>query len=241
MGLDLQTADARDPLQRITPLGVVLDEQPAVAAGRGQSQSVDLLIGHNTEEGNLYLLPNGAMAATTPDLLHSAASYAHSDPDRLLSVYAARQPDATPGELRSIILGEAVFGAGSRALADAHAAAGHSTYAYLFSWRSTALDGQLGATHIVETPFAFNTLSPELHGEGRLLGPALAPQSLAEQTHRAWIDFITSGSPGWPRYELDRRTTMSIGDQWEPVSDPFARERAAWAASPPSQAGTRAR
>ena len=230
MGLDLGTAGTRDPLQRITPLSVVLDEQPAVAAGHGRSQPVDLLIGHNTEEGNLYLLPNGVMAATTVNELSSVARYAHpADPDRLLSVYGARHPDAGPGELRSIILGEAVFGAGSRALADAHAAAGHNTFAYLFNWRSSALDGGLGATHIVETPFTFNTLTPELQGEGKLLGAAPAPASLAERTHRAWIEFATTGSPGWPRYEIDQRTTMSIGGEWAVVSDPFVQERAVWA------------
>jgi para-nitrobenzyl esterase len=228
MGLDLGTTRARDPLQKVTPLGVVLDEQPAVAAARGLTRPVDLLIGHNTEEGNLYLLPNGTMATTTPSELSSAAHYAHPDPDRLLSLYRARHPDATPGRLRSIILGEAAFGAGSRALADAHAAAGHCTYAYVFNWRSTALAGQLGATHIVEAPFTFNTLSPELHGAGKLLGPAPAPQSLADQTHGAWTEFIKTGTPGWPRYEPDQRTTMTIGDEWVPVSDPFAQERAAW-------------
>lgn len=228
MGLDLGTTRARDPLQKVTPLGVVLDEQPAVTAARGHSRPVDLLIGHNTEEGNLYLLPNGTMAATTPGELRSAAHYAHPDPDRLLSVYRARHPDATPGQLRSIVLGEAAFGAGSRALADAHSAAGHPTYAYVFNWRSTALAGQLGATHIVEAPFTFNTLSPELQGEGRLLGPTPAPQSLADQTHSAWIEFIKTGTPGWPRYELGQRTTMTIGDEWVPVSDPFAHERAGW-------------
>ena len=225
-GLDLATAKARDPLQRITPLGVVLDEQPADAAARGRTQPVDLLIGHNTEEGNLYLLPSGAMAATTPAELRTAAHYAHPDPDSLLAVYRARHPDATPGELRSTVLGEAVFGAGSRALADNHAAAGHTTYAYVFNWRSTALEGRLGSTHIVEAPFAFDTLAPELHGEGRLLGPAPAPQALADRMHRAWTDFITTGTPGWARYELDRRSTMSIDDEWALISDPFAEERA---------------
>jgi para-nitrobenzyl esterase len=230
MGIDLATASARDPLQGITPLGVVLDEQPATTVARGLAQQVDLLIGHNTEEGNIYLLPSGAMDATTLADVRTAAEYTHPDPDRLLSVYEPLHPEATHGELRSIILGEAVFGVGSRALADAHAATGRGrTFVYAFTWRSPALGGRLGATHIVEVPFAFDTtLLPELQGEGRLLGQAPAPQAIAKSMHSAWIEFIATGSPGWSPYDLEQRATMLIGEEPSVAADPFATQRAAW-------------
>jgi para-nitrobenzyl esterase len=226
-GLDLATATARDPLQRITPLGLVLDEQPATTVARGAGQPIDLLIGHNTEEGNLYLLPNGVAAATTPQQLSDAAGYAHPDPDRLLSIYTRLHPDATPGTLRSIILGDAVFGAGTRAMADSHSAAGHRTFAYAFGWRSPALSGQLGATHIVELPFVFDNMLPALHDTNGLLGPH-APATLAARAHLAWVDFVTTGTPGWPEYRPGHRTTQLIGDEWTAVEDPFATERGAW-------------
>lgn len=226
VGMDLATPSARDPLQGITPLGVVLDEQPVTTVARGLGQPVDLLIGHNTEEGNIYLLPSGAMDATTPADVRTAAQYAHPDPDRLLSVYGAVHSEATPGELRSIILGEAVFGIGSRALADAHAAAGSGqTFVYAFTWRSPALGGRLGATHSVELPFAFDMLRPELQGEGQLLGPSKAPQAIAKSMHSAWIEFIATGSPGWSPYDVDQRATMLIGEESAVVADPFAAQR----------------
>jgi para-nitrobenzyl esterase len=237
-GADLATTAARDPLQRITPLGVVLDEQPAATVAAGRGQPIDLLVGHNSEEGNLYLLPDGTLDATTSRDVRVAAEYAHSDPLRLLGVYGGRYPEAGPGELRARILGEATFGAGTRALADAHAAAAtRRTYAYTFTWRSTALAGRLGATHIVELPFAFNTLTPQLQAEGRLLGAAEAPQEearrrLADSMHRAWIEFIATGSPGWSPYDPSTRATMFIGEQWSVQNDPYAAERALW--TPPS-------
>ncbi|MGH3417369.1 MAG: hypothetical protein ACRDSS_12945 [Actinocrinis sp.] len=46
--------------------------------------------------------------------------------------------------------------------------------------------------------------------------------------HRAWIRFITSGSPGWQPYERTTRSTMLIGEQWTSADDPYAAERAAW-------------
>ncbi|WP_433679188.1 carboxylesterase/lipase family protein [Nocardia sp. CA-119907] len=226
-GLDLGTATVRDPLQRITPLGVVLDDQPVTTVAHAAGQPVDLLIGHNTDEGNLYLLPNGVAAATTLQQLTEAAEYADPDPDRLLSAYRRLHPTATPGRLRSIILGDAVFGAGSRAMADSHSAAGKRTYAYAFGWRSPALARQLGATHIVELPFVFDNLLPTFQSADGLLGTP-APAPLAARVHRAWVDFVTFGTPGWPEYRPDRRTTQLINDEWAVVDDPFAAERDAW-------------
>ena len=228
-GLDLSTLTARDPLQKITPFSVVLPEQPTSVLARGAGRPMDLLIGHNTEEGNLYLVPQGRLAGTSRADLQELADYAHRDPVTLLSTYIAAHPTATPGQLRAMLLGDAAFGAGSRHFADAHARSGQRTYCYEFGWRSPALDGQLGATHVVETPFSFDNLLPELRGENRLLGPGEPPQQLADRMHRSWIGFVTDGTPGWPEYSVESRTTMRIGEDWTPIDDPHRADRAAWA------------
>ncbi|WP_236653626.1 hypothetical protein [Streptacidiphilus melanogenes] len=49
----------------------------------------------------------------------------------------------------------------------------------------------------------FNTLSLDT-GPDRMAGPK-PPQELAERVHRAWIDFATTGDPGWPEYGPDRQ------------------------------------
>ena len=104
-------------------------------------------------------------------------------------------------------MGDALFGAGSRALADAHAAhRGSATYAYEFAWRSHALDGELGATHAVELPFVFDVAHlPRLHGPAALLGPDKPPADLAARTHGAWVRFARTGDPGWDPYDDERR------------------------------------
>lgn len=235
VGTDLGTPTARDPLQRITPLGPVLDEQPATTIARGEALPIDLLVGHNAEEGNLYTVPNGLTEMTSHRDLVAAAAYASDDPARLLARYETLRPGASAGAIRGVILGEAAFGVGTRELADSSARAGNPTFAYVFTWRSAALNGRLGAAHVVETPFAFDNLVPALSGEDKLLGPLPPPQDLADRTHRAWIDFVTHGSPGWSRYDTQHRPTMRIGDTWELVDDPFRAERPAWAtpSSPP--------
>ena len=227
-GLDLSTPTARDPLQKITPFSVVLPAQPT-AALRGRPVPLGLLIGSNTEEANLYLVPQDRMAGTTAADLQETAAYAHRDPAVLLSTYAAAHPTATPGQLRSVMLGEAAFGAGTRHFADAHSLSGGTTYCYEFAWRSTALGGQLGAAHVVETPIAFDNLIPALRGENRLLGPGEPPQQLADRMHRAWCAFITDGSPGWPEYRSATRTTMRIDNSWTTVDDAHRADRSVWA------------
>ncbi len=229
-GVDLRTATAYDPLIGLSPFGLVADEQPAdaVAAGRGAA-GVDLLIGANSEEGNLYLVPSGAYEASTAADVRTAAEASHPDPDRLLDAYRAQYPEAAYGRLRSAVMGDALFGAGSWALAGAHAerSAG-ATYSYLFEWRSPALDGRLGATHTVELPFVFG-LDPEpLRGERALLGPDAPPAGLAERMHAAWVRFARTGDPGWAPYDTGRRATMVIGRDWELREDPRGGVRRAW-------------
>ncbi|WP_177154605.1 carboxylesterase/lipase family protein [Actinosynnema pretiosum] len=58
-GLDLRTRAAADPLAGLSPFSLVLDAQPADALADGPARDVDLLIGTNTEEGRLYVVPQG--------------------------------------------------------------------------------------------------------------------------------------------------------------------------------------
>jgi para-nitrobenzyl esterase len=98
---------------------------------------------------------------------------------------------------------------------------------YEFAWPSTAFSGHLGAVHALEIPFVFDTLDPDLPLIGPLLG-ADPPQELADTMHAAWVSFATNGNPGWPRYDLNRKTTMRFNTISEVVDDPRSWERALW-------------
>ncbi|WP_181786215.1 carboxylesterase/lipase family protein, partial [Streptomyces phytophilus] len=212
-GLDLRTSTALDPLAGLSPFAPVLPAQPADSLADGPAAGVDLLIGTNTEEGNLYLVPHGAFASTTAADVHALATRVHRDPEAALAAHRAARPDATPGELRSAVLGEALFAAGTKRLAQAHARISHGrTHLYSFAHRSTALDGRLGAAHTVELPFVFDIAdAPWLHGSTRLLGPTPAPPGLAARIHGAWVDFATAGTPGWPPYDPRQPTAEILG------------------------------
>ncbi|MFF4040334.1 carboxylesterase/lipase family protein [Streptomyces sp. NPDC001816] len=229
-GIDLQTATHHDPLIGLSPFSLVLDTQPAVSVAAGHSSDVDLLVGTNTEEGLLYLVPVDKYASSTAEDVDDTAARSHPNPAQLVETYRRTRPEASHGELRSAIMGDALFGAGTRALAGAHAAHPESaTFAYEFAWRSHALDGELGATHAVELPFVFDlTHLPQLVGPAALLGPDKPPVDLAARMHETWIRFATTGDPGWDRYDTERRATMHIDAQWTQVDDPRSQERQVW-------------
>ncbi|MFE7778534.1 carboxylesterase family protein [Streptomyces sp. NPDC057445] len=159
--------------------------------------------------------------------MNATAARIHHAPAGLVAAYRARHPQATDGELRSAILGDALFGNGTRRLADVNATAtatsGACTYAYEFAWRSNALHGQLGATHTTHLPQLHGP-----HGPHALLGTGIPPADLARRMHAAWTSFARIGDPGWDKYDTERRATMRIAEDWTLTYDPRAAERQAW-------------
>ncbi|MFD4998841.1 carboxylesterase/lipase family protein [Streptomyces buecherae] len=218
-GLDLRTATAGDPLLGLSPLSLTLDRQPAeTLAATAAGADVTLMVGTTADEGNLYLVPQGRLASTTHAELTATAALAHpagrhADAARDIAAARARRPGASDGELRAAVLGQALFGRGSRRLAQAHAAHGRAaTYAYEFGWRSPALGGALGAAHTVELPFVFaRTALPALRGPSALLGPGEPARELAARTHRAWVSFARDGDPGWAPYDGRHQHVQALG------------------------------
>ncbi|MGH4033504.1 carboxylesterase/lipase family protein [Actinomycetota bacterium Odt1-20B] len=213
-GLDLRTATATDPLAGLSPFSLVLTVQPADALADGPAADVDLLIGTNTEEGHLYLAPQGDLESTTEADLLALAARTQAHPEAALAGHRAARPDGTPGELRSAVLAQTLFETGTTRMAQAHARipGGGRTYRYAFGYRSTALGGRLGAAHTVELPFVFDVADqPWLHGDTRLLGPDPAPVGLAAQVHGVWAAFACTGDPGWPPYDARSPVVQTFG------------------------------
>ncbi|MBK1787184.1 carboxylesterase/lipase family protein [Prauserella cavernicola] len=212
-GLDLRTDTATDPLVGLSPFSLVLPDQPVDRLADGPAAQVDLLIGTTSEEGNLYLVPQGSLDTSTEADALALAARVSSDPDTTVTALRKLRPHATPGELRSAILAEALFGAGTARMARAHARlSGTRTHVYSFEYRSTALGGRLGAAHTVELPFVFDVADqPWLHGPTGLLGPDPAPPGLAARVHAAWVAFARTGNPGWAAHDPQKPVTHILG------------------------------
>jgi para-nitrobenzyl esterase len=201
---DLREPDGVDPgfgLGGFLPVigDDVLPEHPRHAVAAGSAADVDLVVGSNSEEMNLYYVPTGVADAVTDAQVRVLLEAVHPRPDELLG-----GADATPGQALTRAMNELVFHGPARRLAHAHSSTGTGTgtgrtYAYDFTWRSPACGGRLGACHGVELPFVFGTLTAAT-GPSGLLGSVDTPppQALADRVRDAWVGFARDGDPGWP-------------------------------------------
>ncbi|MFV0307591.1 MAG: carboxylesterase/lipase family protein [Desertimonas sp.] len=205
--------------------GDVLDQLPIDAIRAGRGAGVEVLIGTNTDENRLFMEPTGAIGMIDDALLDAALAGYGLEPDAVRAAYSTTAPaGASPGDLLAAVSTDWMFRIPALRLAEAHQAAA-PTYVYEFAWPSPVRAGALGACHFLEVPFAFDTLAAA--GSNWLTGPN-PPQSLADEVHRAWVGFITDGTPGWVPYDLDRRTAMRFDLDSHPVDDIRADQRMLW-------------
>jgi para-nitrobenzyl esterase len=204
--LDLRDADGREPvfgISRFVPVhgDDVLPEQPLAALGDGAGADVDLLIGTNSEEMNLYLVPTGVREKIGRWLATYVLHRSQPQARKVLKAYGMGSKGKRPGQVLTDAMNDLVFRWPARRFAEEHRG---RTHMYEFDWRSPALGGELGACHGIELPFVFDTLA-SVTGERGLAGTA-PPQELADRMHRIWVDFARDGSLPWP--EFDRETRL---------------------------------
>ncbi|HEX9038153.1 MAG TPA: carboxylesterase/lipase family protein [Ktedonobacterales bacterium] len=232
--VNLNTARDADPTGGLTlfmPVrdGDLISTQPVEALRQGASGDVDILVGTNADEMNLYYAPSGVVGMLDNDeKVVASLAGRHPDPASLLATYRASRPGAQPGALFSAIMTDWMFGIPTLRLAEAHAPQPGGTYVYEFAWPTPTLGGALGTCHGLELGFVFDTLdTPGLTGPEGMAGER-PPAELASQVHRAWINFARTGDPGWPSYNAQSRAVMRINTPWALVNDPRPEERQAW-------------
>ncbi|WP_322099357.1 carboxylesterase/lipase family protein [Goekera deserti] len=204
--------------------GDVLPGLPVHGLQQGAATDVDLLIGTNTDEMALFIVPPGLVDLVDEGLL-GMLSGGYGVAPEALQVYRDAQPSASPGQLLIAVGTDWMFRIPSLRVAEARAQAAGRTHVYEFAWPSPQFGGQIGACHALEIGFAFDTLGAE--GGAPLAGDA-PPQQLADVVHRAWVDFVTTGDPGWPVYDLDTRPVQVFGTPSAVVPDPHGDTRRVW-------------
>jgi para-nitrobenzyl esterase len=200
--------------------GQVLPSAPVKALRQGASAGIDLLVGTNADEANLFFVPTGAVAEADREAL-SQFVRARRYPPSVVGAYRAARPAASDGELMSAIMTEGFYRIPALEVARAHS----GTYVYEFAWRSPAFDGALGACHALELPFVFDNLDDP--GYAALLGPR-PPRHVAESMHRAWAAFAATGDPGWPPHDSLGRLVRRFGSSDHLTADDRTDEHAAW-------------
>ncbi len=205
--------------------GELIPTIPIKNIAAGNSVGVDVLVGNNAEEQRLFLVPNGIINHVTEEALASAITAYGLPVEATLAAYKAERPEASPGDLWGAIATDWTYRIPAIRLAEAQVKNNSNAYMYEFAWRSPQYSGTLGAAHAVEIAFVFDTLEQE--GNEPLLG-ANPPQQLANTMHTAWVSFVSTGNPGWAKYDIENRATMRFDTTSEVINDPHAVERKLW-------------
>jgi len=205
--------------------GSVLPAAPLTALAAGHGAGVPLLTGSNLDEARLFLVAPGTIdLIDEPALAAAAGGYGLGGSG--LAVYRASRLGASAGDILAAVISDWFFRIPAIRVAEARSTTGTAkTWMYRFDWPEPEANYRLGACHGAEIPFVFDTAArPEVRPR---LGDAPS-QAVADRVHRAWVDFITDGNPGWVPYDTVSRTTGLLTEQISPVNDPAGDERALW-------------
>lgn len=182
----------------------VLPIPPELALSSGAGKDVDLVIGTNAEEMNLYLVPFAGVMPLDADQAVQLLQRSDGRARDILKSYGLDRTDA--GAVYAQAMTDLVFRWPARRFAERHQG---RTFVYEFDWRSPAFEGKMGAAHGLELPFVFDALQT-MTGPHQLLGIE-PPQALAGIMHRTWIDFARRGAVDWPSFDADIRQVHHFG------------------------------
>lgn len=223
-GIDLRNPDGREPafgLSRFLPVygDDVLPLHPVEALKQGVGAEIELIVGTNSEEMNLYFVPSGVRRKIGSFLAHFVMRKVEPKAKEILRAYGIKQRGKRAGDAFTEALTDLVFRLPARRFAAAHRG---RTHVYDFSWGSTAYGGALGACHAIELPFVFDTLHTVAGPRG--LAGANPPQEIATRMNAIWAQFAKTGDLPWPAYDDQRIVYDPAIDRAAPEA-PFPAER----------------
>ncbi|UKA71607.1 carboxylesterase/lipase family protein [Arthrobacter sp. FW306-06-A] len=195
---------------------------PLESIRNGVNRGVDLLVGTNLNEGSFAVetRPPASDDPGYPDraaaVLAGAGVPAEEAPGYTEALTRVLSREPAGKELLEAAIADSMYRQPSNRLLDARLpgaarpAAGGKTFAYLFTWRSPAMGGKLGACHALDIPFVFRHLDIP---EAAFLTRGKAPQPLSDAMSGAWASFAQTGTPriaglGWPEYGQERNTMV---------------------------------
>lgn len=197
----------------------------------GESKDVDLLIGTNRNEANLFAMKKIGLAPTNGDELAPYITQLDTaTQSRLFSTY--KDYPHKDGVLNFITDGTFTM----PAIRFAEAQSSHaSTYMYRFDWTSAPLRMVgLRACHGLELPFVFNTFNTDTGKKIKFMANKKRIYALSETIQHAWLNFAKTGNPNdpgqnaWKPYNVADRTTMIFNNKPYTQNDPESAQRKAW-------------
>lgn len=194
---------------------------PLEGIRRGDAAAIDLLVGTTTQEHRLWFVPGKTNDRITP-FVFWLARRRFRVPRAASDTYRANRQGEPLGEVLGAMATDLLLRLPLEQIADDQPM---RTHVYEFAWETPLLG--LGACHALELGFVFDTLDTD---EARALTGADAPQPLADEMHRAWVAFASTGDPGWPVWSASRPVMVFDGTGSRVVDAPRDDERTAWSA-----------
>jgi para-nitrobenzyl esterase len=162
------------------------------------------------------------------------------DPDLVVATYRRLYPSYTPTEVFFAATTAGRSWRGAVIEAEERAKAGAPAWTYQLDLPTTIEGGRLRAMHTADIVLAFDNLA----AEGSPTAPSAAAHAVADRLSEAFIALARTGDPthpglpAWPKYELERRSTMVFDAETRVVDDPRGEERRLFATVPYIQPGT---
>lgn len=208
--------------------GDVLPTAPWEALADGAARDVELIAGHNRDEYRLFLLLGGLLGRVDDGLAALALSLFGPAPDAE-QAYRAAFPDASTEYLFELVQSDWLFRMPSLRLAQAHVAGGGRAHVYDLTWSAPANGGALGACHGLDVPLTFGVFDGNGLG-AMLIGPTPSPETEALSAHirSSWTAFATTGDPGWPAYDPERRLVRLLDTEPTVTAYPEELSRRLW-------------
>lgn len=208
--INLRDSEGHEPvhgISRFIPVygDDVLPEKPVDALRKGAGKDIEVLIGTNSEEMNLYFVPTKVRAKAPGFLLRWLLSKSHPRARDALRAYGWGKGRKS-GHVFTEAMHDLVFRWPARRFAEEHQG---KTHVYEFDWKSPACGGELGACHGIELPFVFKTLDLATGPKG--FAGEDPPQELANHIHDIWVRFAMDGTLPWPEFDRDNRQVHLLG------------------------------
>jgi para-nitrobenzyl esterase len=228
----------RETEHRSTPFqpvkdGNILPEWPLAAIKKGAAINIPVIAGTSLDE----LKMSSTLDPATKNLNEAGLVKRLKDllPEKLVpdlintyrSTLKKRGSNADPADILGTIGVDYLFRIPTIRLIEGQRDNGVPAYNYLFTFRSPAMGGILGAMHGLDNPFLFGCLDEEFSGNGP------EEQSLATKIQDSTLAFMRTGDPScesigkWPVYGKDR-LTMILDKETRIEAAPYEEERRVW-------------
>lgn len=210
--------------------GVYIPNHPKNAIRDGVAKDINILIGTNKDEYKLFTIFDPTWKNADQKIIEGIFKGTfRKNWEKMSQKLQSNELNRT---LYERLMNISAFINPALYLANEQTKNGGNVWMYRFDWESTAFNGQLGACHALEIPFVWNALHNEkvelFTGYSPILG------KLAQQMHQAWINFAHHGDPNndfipnWPKYTLDKQTTLLFNNESKIVNAPHQKEIEFW-------------